>query len=124
MAEFLRTFGEIDDAVSGLLGERLAVILPGVPAVDDLRGEIPETGEAWVMDAVDGAVQYLHGLPQWCVSVALVRDGRAVAAVLHNPVAGETYAAGDAERAAAAARRHDRARDRARGHQPPAVRRH
>jgi myo-inositol-1(or 4)-monophosphatase len=95
MAEFRRAFSAIDDDVSALLGERLAAILPGVPAVDDLRGEIPEAGEAWVVDAVDGAVQYMHGLPQWCVSVALVRDAQPVAAVLHSPVPGETYAAGE-----------------------------
>ena len=47
------------------------------------------------MDAVDGAVQYMHGLPQWCVSVALVRAGQPVAAALHSPVSGETYAAGE-----------------------------
>ena len=60
-----------------------------------MSGEIPEAGEAWVVDAVDGAVQYMHGLPQWCVSVALVRGGQPVAAVLHSPVAGETYAGGE-----------------------------
>ncbi|HEX3958213.1 MAG TPA: inositol monophosphatase family protein [Trebonia sp.] len=95
MAEFRQAFSAIDDHISAALGERLAAILPGVPAVDDLRGEIPEAGEAWVVDAIDGAAQYMHGLPQWCVSVALVRDGRPVAAVLHSPVPGETYAAGE-----------------------------
>jgi len=95
MTEFRHAFSQQDDAVSAVLSERLAAIAPGVPAVDDMRGEIPESGEAWVVDAIDGAVQYIHGLPQWCVSVALVRDGRTVAAVLHSPLAGETYAAGE-----------------------------
>jgi myo-inositol-1(or 4)-monophosphatase len=95
MTEFRRAFSQLDDATSAVLAGRLAAISPGVPVVDDMRGEIPETGEAWVVDAVDGAVQFMHGLPQWCISVAFVRDGRAVVSVLHSPLAGETYAAGE-----------------------------
>ncbi len=93
LAEFRRVFDRIDEATSSLLSGELAAIRPGAPIVDDFRVQLPETGEAWVLDAVDGAVQYLHGLPQWCVSVALVHDGQTVAAVLHNPVLGETYTA-------------------------------
>lgn len=95
MAEFRRTFSAMDDEISGLLARRLDGLAPGVPAVDDLRGQIPGAGAAWVVDAVDGAVQYARGLPQWCVSITLLRDGHPVAAVLHSPVPGETYAAGE-----------------------------
>jgi myo-inositol-1(or 4)-monophosphatase len=94
MEEFRRVFGEVDAVASNILGAELAAIRPGVPVIDDLAGEVPDTGEAWLVDAIDGAVQYMRRLPQWCVSVALVRDGQPVAAVLHNPVPGETYAAG------------------------------
>ncbi len=55
---------------------------------DDLPG-----GEVWVVDALDGAVQLLQGLPQYCLTVTLVRDGEPELAVLHSPWLNETYAA-------------------------------
>ncbi|MEJ2852798.1 MULTISPECIES: inositol monophosphatase family protein [unclassified Saccharothrix] len=61
------------------------------PAEAELRDRLPR-GE-WVVDAVDGAVQFLQGLPQWCVTVTLLREGEPVLAVLHSPLLGETYAA-------------------------------
>jgi myo-inositol-1(or 4)-monophosphatase len=45
------------------------------------------------VDAIDGAVQYLQNLPQWSVSIALVRDGRPVLAALHSAAFGHTYTA-------------------------------
>ncbi|MBW4719711.1 inositol monophosphatase family protein [Saccharothrix obliqua] len=56
-----------------------------------LRARLPE-GE-WVLDALDGAVQFLQGLPQWCVTATLVEHGEPVLAVLHSPLLGETYSA-------------------------------
>ncbi|MDJ0382433.1 inositol monophosphatase family protein [Streptomyces sp. G-G2] len=47
----------------------------------------------WVVDVIDGAVQFMQDLPQFCVSVALVRHGEPVAAVLHAPLLDETYLA-------------------------------
>ncbi|QTR05663.1 inositol monophosphatase, partial [Saccharothrix algeriensis] len=61
------------------------------PLVGALRARLPEG--RWVLDAVDGAVQFLQGLPQWCVTATLVRDGEPVLAVLHSPLLGETYSA-------------------------------
>ncbi|WP_018680928.1 inositol monophosphatase family protein [Actinokineospora enzanensis] len=71
------------------------------PLTDELRTRLVALGPAWargagdgwVVDAMDGAVQYLQGLPQWCVSVTLVREGLPVLTVLHSPFVGETYAA-------------------------------
>lgn len=94
------TFGELREAVAvveeptvGLLRAELAAIRPGVAWVDEIETEVPDEGEVWVADVTDGVVQFLQGLPQWCVSVALVRNGTAVAVALHNPLLDETYTA-------------------------------
>jgi myo-inositol-1(or 4)-monophosphatase len=50
-------------------------------------------GEWWVVDAVEGAVNYLHGLPDWAVTVALVSDGQPVLAVVRQPVGDRSYTA-------------------------------
>ncbi|WP_205624417.1 inositol monophosphatase family protein [Actinomadura flavalba] len=84
-------FEAVDAPATALLREHLPH-RPGAAWADEFDA-VPGTGEVWVVDAVDGAVQYLQGLPQWCVSVALVRDGEPVAAVLHAPASGETFTA-------------------------------
>jgi myo-inositol-1(or 4)-monophosphatase len=98
LAGFRRVFDAAEAPLLALLRERLAVLRPGVPWAEELDQRAPERGEVWVVDAIDGAVQYLQGLPQFCVSLALVRDGEPVAAALHAPLLGrndrgETYAA-------------------------------
>ncbi|WP_030021220.1 inositol monophosphatase family protein [Streptomyces monomycini] len=49
------------------------------------------SGVRWVIDPVDGTVNYLYGLPSWSVSIAAERDGEAVVGVVAAPVRGETY---------------------------------
>jgi myo-inositol-1(or 4)-monophosphatase len=64
----------------GLLGEEGA----------DRRGT---TGLRWVIDPLDGTVNYLYGIPAWCVSVACEDDDGALVGVVHDPGRGETFAA-------------------------------
>ncbi len=44
----------------------------------------------WVVDPVDGTREFVMGIPEWCVSIGLVIDGRPVAGGIMNPVAGHT----------------------------------
>jgi myo-inositol-1(or 4)-monophosphatase len=91
--EFRIAFGEVQAPAEALLRDRLDDLLPGVKWAEEFETELPVGERVWVVDVVDGAVQYMQGLPQWCVSVTLVDNRSAVAAVLHNPVRGETYLA-------------------------------
>ncbi|MFH8407271.1 inositol monophosphatase family protein [Streptomyces sp. NPDC018019] len=49
------------------------------------------SGVRWVIDPVDGTVNYLYGLPSWAVSIAAEQDGETVAGVVAAPMRGETY---------------------------------
>lgn len=91
--QFQQVLARLQDPVTALLKERLGAILPGLPWAQEDKPELPEHGETWVVDPVDGVVQLIQGMPYYCVSIALVRDRRPVAAVLHAPALGETYAA-------------------------------
>ena len=51
------------------------------------------TGIVWVVDPLDATVNYLFGLPWWCVSVAAQDADGGVVGVIHNPNAGETFTA-------------------------------
>ncbi len=47
----------------------------------------------WCVDPLDGTSNFVHGLPYFAVSVALMRGGKSVLGVVCNPVANETFAA-------------------------------
>jgi len=47
----------------------------------------------WVVDPLDGTKEFIEGLPQFVVSIALAENGLPVVGVLHNPVTGETFSA-------------------------------
>ncbi|MFD7162612.1 inositol monophosphatase family protein [Streptomyces violascens] len=49
------------------------------------------SGIRWVIDPLDGTVNYLYGLPTWAVSIAAEQDGERVAGVVAAPMRGETY---------------------------------
>lgn len=51
------------------------------------------SGWRWVIDPLDGTVNYLYGLPPFAVSIAVERDGRPEVAAVVDPVHSETFAA-------------------------------
>ncbi|HEV58522.1 MAG TPA: 3'(2'),5'-bisphosphate nucleotidase CysQ, partial [Phycisphaerales bacterium] len=48
----------------------------------------------WIVDPLDGTREFVEGLDEWCVSVALVEEGRGVAAGIWNPVRDELVLGG------------------------------
>jgi myo-inositol-1(or 4)-monophosphatase len=59
---------------------------------DQETGELPP-GEWWAVDAVEGNINHVHGLPEWCVCVTLVRDNVPVLTAVHQPIGNLTYTA-------------------------------
>ncbi|WAZ24604.1 inositol monophosphatase [Streptomyces cinnabarinus] len=49
------------------------------------------SGVRWIVDPLDGTVNYLYGLPTWAVSIAAEQDGETVVGVVAAPMRGETY---------------------------------
>lgn len=45
----------------------------------------------WVVDPLDGTHEFIAGIPEWCISVAMVEDGRATAGGVCNPATGEIF---------------------------------
>ncbi|HYN57643.1 MAG TPA: inositol monophosphatase family protein [Motilibacterales bacterium] len=75
----------------------VAMILAARPA-DGLLGEEGadrqgSTGVRWIVDPLDGTVNYLYGLPSWAVSIAAEVDGVVQVAVVDVPRFGETFVA-------------------------------
>ncbi len=80
------------DAVLGEEGGQTSGRAPG----DEGGDESESTGPGrvrWVVDPLDGTVNYLYGLHDWAVSIAAEVDGTVVAGVVEVPRRGETFTA-------------------------------
>jgi myo-inositol-1(or 4)-monophosphatase len=93
-ADMAATGHRTEELVLDRLRPELQSLRPAAGWVDDDRETTPlPPGEWWVVDAVEGAVNYAHGLAEWAVTVTLMRDGQPVLAVVRQPVGDLTYAA-------------------------------
>ncbi len=86
------------DLVSRADREAEELVFERIPLTDDVLGEegsMRDTGAArcWIVDPLDGTVNYLHGIPFWAVSIGVVEDGLLAAAVVHAPALAETFTA-------------------------------
>src|SRR3984957_10837022 len=85
---------QLEELVLTELRPELARLRPRAGWVeDDLEIAPLPPGEWWVVDAVEGAVNYIHGLPEWAVTVTLLRDGRPTLTVVRQPIGDLTYTA-------------------------------
>jgi myo-inositol-1(or 4)-monophosphatase len=78
----------------GVLGEEYgdsASTEPGAPSC--CSSGCGESAVRWVLDPIDGTVNYLYGLPQYAVSLAAEIDGEAVAGVVINAATGDEWTA-------------------------------
>ncbi|MFF7155196.1 inositol monophosphatase family protein [Streptomyces sp. NPDC008139] len=85
---------EMDIAAEKLITSYISGLRPddGVLGEEGASSE-GTSGVRWVIDPLDGTVNYLYGLPSWAVSIAAEVDGEAVAGVVAAPMRGETYQA-------------------------------
>lgn len=58
---------------------------------EEAGGRAGSSGVRWLVDPIDGTVNFVLGLPDYAVSVAAEVDGRIVAACVHNPVTGDLF---------------------------------
>lgn len=85
---------DADHACEELVRERLLANRPDDGFIGEEGKDVAGTsGVTWVVDPIDGTVNYLYGLPQYAVSIAAVRGDRTIAGVVRSPVPGLEYAA-------------------------------
>jgi myo-inositol-1(or 4)-monophosphatase len=86
--------GEADLAAERAVGDVLAARRPDDAVLGEESGAAAGTsGLRWVVDPLDGTVNYLYGIPQWAVSVACEDADGALAGVVLDPMRGELWAA-------------------------------
>jgi myo-inositol-1(or 4)-monophosphatase len=79
---------EADETVDRLLREHLP--RPGEGWLSEETRDDPHRlgcRRVWVVDPIDGTREFVQGIPEWCVSIGLVEEGRAVAGGILSPAA-------------------------------------
>jgi len=86
----------VDTETERLLRERLAELRPDDPIVGEEEGgsAVGHQGKpTWVLDPIDGTVNFLYGIEAYAVSVGVQVDGRSVAGAVANVPTGEIFSA-------------------------------
>jgi len=84
---------EADYAAERAIRELLAARRPGDAILGEEGGETQEgEGLRWIVDPLDGTVNFLYGVPQWCVSVAVHDADGGIAGVVFDPLRDELFA--------------------------------
>jgi myo-inositol-1(or 4)-monophosphatase len=87
---------EMDRKAESLIRTRLQAARPSDAILGEEEGETGDRGAApvrWVIDPLDGTVNYLYGLRDWAVSIAAEVSGSIVAGAVYVPRAGELFTA-------------------------------
>ncbi|WP_052428796.1 inositol monophosphatase family protein [Mycolicibacterium rufum] len=86
----------VDTETERLLRDRLADLRPGEPILGEEEGG-PEGGDdgrlTWVLDPIDGTVNFVYGIEAFAVSVGVQRGGVSVAGAVADVAAGAVYSA-------------------------------
>ncbi len=107
-----RDFGEVENLQVSLKGPANFVTAADRRAEETLRAELAkvrpgygflgeESGKhegsdathTWIVDPLDGTTNFLHGIPQFAISIGLERSGAIVAGVIYNPITDEMFTA-------------------------------
>ncbi len=77
---------EVDEAAEAAIRAVLGQHLPDIDVLAEEGGGAWDSLTRWVVDPLDGTTNFVHGLPWYCVSIALEIDGVATVGVVYDPV--------------------------------------
>lgn len=82
-----------DEAAESAIKELIAEAFPddAVIAEESASSNRPGTGRRWIVDPIDGTVNFVHGHPFACVSIAFADDQGVAVGVINAPFLGEVY---------------------------------
>ncbi|WP_395644939.1 inositol monophosphatase family protein [Terricaulis sp.] len=82
-----------DHKAEQTLFEELSRVRPGYGFLMEERGNVEGTDKTnrWIVDPLDGTLNFLHGLPHFAISIALEREGVLIAGVVYNVIRDELF---------------------------------
>jgi myo-inositol-1(or 4)-monophosphatase len=87
---------EVDRAAEAAIVEVLHDTYPGHAILAEegtAKGANADAEYLWIIDPLDGTTNFLHGLPQYCVSIALQHKGQITQGVIYDPVRNDLFTA-------------------------------
>lgn len=84
---------DADMASERILREYLQKARPGYGFLQEEGGEIAgtDTSHRWIVDPLDGTMNFLHAIPHFSISLALQQDKEIIAGVVYNPVSNDLF---------------------------------
>jgi myo-inositol-1(or 4)-monophosphatase len=84
---------EVDHACERLVVEALRRERPGdaIVAEEGSGADRPDARFRWIVDPLDGTVNFAHGYPRFCVSIGVEREGERHAGVVYDPILDELF---------------------------------
>lgn len=84
----------LDGKIEAVLKARIAKEFPDHGFLGEESGGTADAHRPiWIVDPIDGSVNFVRGYPQYSVSIALVRNGQPIAACVADPCRGEVFSA-------------------------------
>jgi myo-inositol-1(or 4)-monophosphatase len=106
----LRDFSELENLQVSIKNNKDFVTSADLRADEIIRGELlharpmysflseeseeiigEDKSNRWIVDPLDGTINYMHGFPHWAISIALEKDEEIVAAVTYDPLKNEMF---------------------------------
>jgi myo-inositol-1(or 4)-monophosphatase len=87
---------EVDRAAEAAIVETLHATYPDHAILAEegtSSGANPDADNVWIIDPLDGTTNFLHGFPQYCVSIALEHKGVVTQGVIYDPVRNDLFTA-------------------------------
>jgi myo-inositol-1(or 4)-monophosphatase len=84
---------DADRASEAVIQAELDRRFPGYSFLGEETGGSGTDPRRWIVDPLDGTLNFIQGFPQWCVSVALWDDQGPVAGCVYDPLRGDLFAA-------------------------------
>ncbi|MPM05637.1 Inositol-1-monophosphatase [bioreactor metagenome] len=82
----------VDKQSEAMLIEELSRIIPNSSFLAEESGEKHTNSEwTWIIDPLDGTTNYIHGIPLYSISIALMKENELFAGVVHEPNLNETF---------------------------------
>ena len=84
---------EVDRAAEDAIIEVLKTAYPEHAILAEESGASGDSEHVWIIDPLDGTTNFLHGYPEYAVSIAVLFDGEPVAGVVHDVPGAEIFTA-------------------------------
>lgn len=91
--QMMEVFHRVNGAAGAALQRELVALYPAIGWMgDELEGAPPDDGgEYWICDAIDGATQFVRAIPNWAMSLTLMREGVPVFSAIFDAMHDEMF---------------------------------